>query len=117
MACKFELHHSSSRYYFTLVGEDGTELLRGLPLFTKTHARKAAEAAQASLQDPAQVFQKESHGEFYFVLHDRKHEMVARSPHMHSKLAVDEILDEAREAAAKAVFLDVSEGKSKASTH
>jgi uncharacterized protein YegP (UPF0339 family) len=112
MASKFELSRTKdSRYFFTLVGDDGTELLRGLPLFSKTQARKAAEAAQTCILDPVRVFKKESHGELYFTVHNAKDEMIARSPHMHSPLAIDEILEEAKGAVEKAIFFDASERK------
>lgn len=110
MACKFSLQKTrDARFFFTLHGEDGTELLRGLPYYSKMQARKVAESVPQCLRDQDKVFHHSSHGELYFVVHNGQHEMIARSPHMHGPLAVHEILEEARTAAARAIFVDATE--------
>ena len=117
MACKFELQRTKdSRYVFVLIGEDGVELLRGLPHYSKMHARRDAELVSGCINDPSKVFRLASHNELYFTLHNAKDEMFARSLHVHSQLALDEIIDETREASSKAVILDATERHVKRAT-
>jgi hypothetical protein len=113
MVYRFEIQKGKDeKFFFTLVSEDGIELVRGLHHFNKSHARKDAESVAGCLGD-GRVRKKEFKGEFYFALHDEKDQMFARSRYVKGPLALDETLDEAKAAAVNATVVDVSEGGAK----
>ncbi|HLQ36560.1 MAG TPA: hypothetical protein VK348_02075 [Planctomycetota bacterium] len=111
MTTKFEMHKDEAqRFYFSLTATDGTELLRSLPYFSKSHARRDATHVPPMLKDEQHLHRHEMHGKYYFVLKNDRGEMFARSLHVGSPLALDEIITEAREAAEKALLLDHTTG-------
>ena len=109
MPNKFGLHKDrDSRFFFTLSGEDGTELLRGLTHFTASHAHKDARSAKRLLQSETNLVRIESHGKHYFVLRDEKGQQVARSLHVRGPLALEEIVKESMAIAPQAMIVDTT---------
>src|SRR5712671_6011379 len=80
MTTKFEMHKDEAqRFYFSLTATDGTELLRSLPYFSKSHARRDATHVPPMLKDEQHLHRHEMHGKYYFVLKNDRGEMFARS--------------------------------------
>ena len=92
------------RFTFVLFGDDGTELLRGLPCFSRNQAQRSAEKTLRCLTTEERVFLHQQHGQHYYLVHEDHNEMIARSPHMLGPQAATEILAEAREVAPRVVF-------------
>jgi hypothetical protein len=110
MATKFGMHKDQNgRFFFNLTGEDGTELLRSLPHFTKGHALRAAHDTAERLQHDTHITKLESHGKLSFVLRNDRGEQIARSLHVRGPLALEELLQEARAAVKHASMEDTTD--------
>ena len=107
MGCRLELKKDrEARFMFTLRAEDGTELLYGPPSFSRADTRRHAAQVAGCLANPRLVSRHEANDGFYFVLLNEREELVARSRHMKGPLALQEILDEARQGAPHAELVD-----------
>lgn len=110
MATKFGMHKDQNgRFFFNLIGEDGTELLRSLPHFTKGHALRAAHDTAQLLQHDTHITKLDSHGKLSFVLRNDRGEQIARSLHVRGPLALEELLAEARGAVKHAAMEDTTD--------
>lgn len=103
------LKDRAGRFYFNLTGEDGTELMRGMPYFTMSHAARAAREARQLLLDETHLVRFETHGKHCFVLRNDRGELVARSLHVRGPLALQEIVQEAMLAAPRAIVVDTTQ--------
>jgi len=107
MSCRLELKKDrEARFSFTLRAEDGTELLHGPRSFSRADTRRHAAQVASCLANDKLVTRHESHGEFYFVVLNEREDLLARSRHTKSPLALQEILDEARRSAPHAELID-----------
>jgi len=110
MATKFGMHKDQNgRFFFNLTREDGTELLRSLPHFTKGHALRAAHDTAHLLQLDTHITKLDSHGKLSFVLRNDRGEQIARSLHVRGPLALEELLQEARAAVKHAPMEDATD--------
>ena len=108
MATRFEVTHEAGQFLFVLRGADNSVLLRGLPGDSKIMVQNEILHLRRALGDPTRVVAHGDGSAHFGVIKDNDGSVLAKSPHLTTREALDELLATVRRVAVAAPTIDLA---------
>jgi hypothetical protein len=106
---RFEIVPDRDQFVFHLRTTDGQTLLTGLATSSKIMLQNEILHARKALRDPSHVVKHVgTDGAHWIVVKDLDGSVLAKSPHLPSVTALDEVIDRVLAVAATAPIVDLS---------